>query len=273
MEILKPAPTTLSNMADFLSLGVNTQDTTQAIFDLVNYDSENQKITISCAAEVCEVKLDSGNIIFSPIWDPYATDNTYGLSGKYKDTSASSYNYRFKVPALSSDTYPFSAMRCKNGFVFYGRYPEFNMASSIPNLHALIIARTKKVGDGEPVTLFMNVPVGNLTPRTMNQNIGYVTIGKYETESGVNSNLAPSTFNFDRKFVNSNYDPAYLVANMSYHADRTFLEPIPNPGKYGSCEFSETAFFRSMDTYEDNGLHIINGKKYGVFGNWAILDE
>lgn len=274
MQILKPAPVTLSGLSDFLSLGVNAQDTTQAIFDLVAYDSQNEKITIECAKPVCEITIESGNIIIAPIWDPYGSDNTYGLDKRYKDTSSTSYNYRFKAQLDASAVRPFSAMYCKNGFVFYGRYPDFKYSGSTENGYvAIIIARTKTVGDGEPISMFMNAPVNTTIMRNITSNIGYATIGKYETEEGYNSCYSPSVFNFSRQFVNSSSDPAFLTSNMSYSADRTILTPIPIPGKYGSNDFLETAFFRAMDTYEDNGLHIINGKKYGVFGNWAILDE
>ena len=277
MEIFRPAPTDLEGLTELLRLGVDEQDITKGIFGRVDYDSSNSKITIYDPYDelfnLCEVTIANNYIMFSPIFNEYGSSD-YGVDGKYRDSnSGSAYNYRFRVP-VNTGTYPFTAMKCKYGFIFYGTYPDWRNTQNYAGLSALIIARTSKNENQKaPITAFINAPI---TSSGTISGIGtqdiFITQNKLAGDAHV-SPMSTSAFSFCRLAQHTYSDPAVGYGGPGYNLDKTILVPIPIPGKYGSNEFFETAFFRGMDTFEDNGVHVINGKKYGVLGNWAILDE
>ena len=186
---------------------------------------------------------------------------------------SNAYYYRFRVP-VNTGIYPFTAMKCKYGFIFYGTYPDWRVTQNQSNLLALIIARTSNNENQKtPTTAFINAPSsGSTTISNMHNQVVYVTQNKLAGDAHV-SPMSTSVFSFYRMAKDTNTDPAVGYVGPGYNLDKTILVPIPIPGEYGSNEFFETAFFRGMDTFEDNGIHVINGKKYGVLGNWAILDE
>lgn len=272
MEIFKPAPTDLPGLKQLLERGVDTQDPALGIFGAVDYEDSKIKIYDQnmTSTEICEVTKDNGYIIFTPFYD---------LALKYKDANAGSYNYRFRVPE-NTGAFPFTAMLCKYGFVFYGAYPDWRITTNIAGLSALIIARTATdVSETKRAsTAFISAPYStNGTISNIYQQQVYITQHAYTGGArDLYENTSPnstSVYGFYRIAHDTSNDPAIGYVGPGYNLDKTILDPIPIPGKYGSNEFFETAFFRKMDTFEDNGLHIINGKKYGVLGNWALLDE
>lgn len=281
MEIFKPAPQNLEDLAELLELGVDSSHIQNGIFGRVEYDSTNEVINLydpyDDLYKICEVTISNNYIMFAPVFNDFASYD-YGINGKYKDSSASSYIYRFRVPT-NITALPFSAMKCKYGFVFYAAYPDFSMKTNVSSSTSMVIARSTTneslSEEKPPITIFVNgMATSSYAPiKDHDQQNIYITQHALAGDVDSSLNRSTSAYTLYRIAANTQYDPAIGYNGPGYNLEKTMLTPIPIPGKYGSNDFFETAFFRAMDTYRDNGLHIINGKKYGVFGNWVILDE
>lgn len=239
------------------------------LFDQVEYNTDGSYPTFILHKDgvaICDIigVTSSASIYICPVFDPSKPlDSSITTNQRYKIGSGYSVSGYISTPiSRSSSVDNPCLMRCSGGYIIYNRFPDPTQGAT--NQQSIIIGKTSSNKTGFCVNAMANVS----SPFQQNNDTGYVTV------SG-DSRTVPSVYRFTKTRVSSNYDPYYEYGSSTNYLDidRVILTQIPVPGQYGSNDYFTTAFFRAMDSFSGNGEHVINGKKYGVLGNWAILDE
>lgn len=242
---------------------------TDGLFDQVEYNTDGNYPTFILhkdGAAICDIfgVTSSASIYILPVFDPDVSipsgDITFiRICSRYKQ-GINTGGYGTQAISRSSDS-P-CLMRCKGGYVIYNNFPNPS-GGSYTYKQAVVIGKTTSNKTGFVVT------DSNQTSQAIDllNNTGYVTVNGDSTS-------VPSVYRFSKLKVNSSNDPYNSTGQDNYlNLDRVILTQIPVPGQYGSNDYFTTAFFRAMDSFSGYGMHVINGKTYGVLGNWAILDE
>lgn len=239
------------------------------LFDQVEYNTDGSYPTFILhkdGAAICDIfgVTSDASIYICPVFNPAVSIfsgsiNQIMQSDRYKQGN-NKKGYSTSAISRSSDS-P-CLMRCKGGYVIYNNFPNPS-GGSYTYKQAVVIGKTTSNKTGFVVT------DGTSTAQAIDllNNIGYVTVNGDSTS-------IPSAYRFSKLKVSSGNDPYDSIGQDNYlNLDRVILTQIPVPGQYGSNDYFNTAFFRAMDSFSGYGTHVINGKKYGVLGNWAILDE
>lgn len=239
------------------------------LFDQVEYNTDGSYPTFILhkdGAAICDIfgVTSNASIYICPVFNPAVSIPSGDIASirtcsRYKQ-GVNTGGYGTQAISRSSDS-P-CLMRCKGGYVIYNNFPNPS-GGSYTYKQAVVIGKTTSNKTGFVVTDI------NQTSQAIDllNNTGYVTVNGDSTS-------VPSVYRFSKLKVNSSNDPYNSTGQDNYlNLDRVILTQIPVPGQYGSNDYFNTAFFRAMDSFSGYGTHVINGKKYGVLGNWAILDE
>lgn len=238
------------------------------LFDQVEYNTDGSYPTFILYKDgvaICDIfGVTSGLIYIYPVFNPAVS-----IPSESIDAIRECYRYKQGASTKLYGTSPISRssnspclMRCKGGYVIYKDFP-YPASGSYVSTQAVVIGKTSSNKTGFVVT--ENTTTSEPIER-LNESV-YVTVNGDSTS-------VPSVYRLSKTKLASEGDPYNSRDQYNYlNLDRVILTQIPVPGQYGSNDYFTTAFFRAMDSFSGNGTHVINGKKYGVLGNWAILDE
>lgn len=240
------------------------------LFDQVEYNTDGSYPTFILhkdGAAICDIfgVTSSPSMYICPVFNPTVSIPSGSITqimqcDRYKQGVNNKMGYSTGAISRSSDS-P-CLMRCKGGYVIYKNFPPLS-SSSYVDAQAVVIGKTSSNKTGMLVT----EPLSISEPIERCNDIAYVTVNGDSTS-------VPSAYRFSKMKYSSDKDPYNTYDPYTYlNLDRVILTQIPVPGQYGSNDYFSTAFFRAMDSFSGYGTHVINGKKYGVLGNWAVLDE
>lgn len=239
------------------------------LFDRVEYNTDGSYPTFILhkdGAAICDIfgVTSNASIYICPVFNPAVSIPSGSITqimqcNRYK-RGVNAMGYVTAAISRSSDS-P-CLMRCKGGYIIYRNFPD-QSGGGYTYKQAVIIGKTTSNKTGFVVTNNYQTS----TPIEQLNDTAHVTVNGDSTS-------VPSTYQLSKMKVPDNTDPYNNMGQTNYlNLDRVILTQIPVPGQYGSNDYFSTAFFRAMDSFSGYGTHVINGKKYGVLGNWAILDE
>ena len=258
MELIRDLPSSLSDFADLLAESVSDGLFTRVEYDLV--DDEHVIDIYDGTNVVCRImdSISRSSRQFIPFVD----------SSHSKDDYVANTPWIYRAEWFKMGTYYNPCMlRCHGGLVLldqvaclYDTY--INYGASF-----IIIGRTSDSKTGFIVS--SNDGAGWVPQEIRAENIAVTTYG--DSLSATSRYYMPKMNYSGEK--STEYAQEGSIAAKAYNRDRTILTRVPVPGQYNSDGYFTSVFFRSMDAFDGPGTHIINGRKYGVLGNWAVLDE